>query len=105
MVFELESFLDCSLNAQMHGGNTPPATPRGPLTLALSPKYRGEGRIAGRKVGGGGRDERAGACGARWPSGARSSRLSQTIQVAGARRGDSQRRRDTKTQRGKDFDS
>src|SRR5881394_2806465 len=42
--------------------------------------------IAGRKRSESkGRGERAGACGARWPSGARPSRPSQTVQVAGLR--------------------
>jgi hypothetical protein len=60
------------LNARMHGGNTPPATPR---------INCGEERVG---EGGKGRKGLA-RFGNRWPSGARSTQPSQTVQVAGRR--------------------
>src|ERR1051325_4539460 len=84
------SFLDFLFNARMHGGNTPPATPRMQMQL------RGGREEGGQEVQGLARD------GARWPCRRGDpTQPNQTVQVAGYAlcAHDRRNRKDAETQR------
>jgi len=65
-------FLFFCFDTRMHGGSTPPATPQMQLQLREGRK-QGVQEVKGLAPHGGG-----------WPSGARPTQPSQTVQVAGA---------------------
>src|SRR2546421_4742676 len=62
----------------------PPATPRKSVLIYVTfgDLLKASQQNAGSKGGGGTGMERAGACGARWPSGARSHSHSQTVRTS-----------------------